>query len=76
MLKMDSTGSYEWKPEDREQINKYIGEQQLFKQVERLMKTKGIRKRLTLYVRSEDLALEELTIESNLELNYYLYTKS
>ena len=25
MLKMDSTGSYEWKPEDREQINKYIG---------------------------------------------------
>ena len=40
MLKMDSTGSYEWKPEDREQINKYIGEQQLFKQVERLMKNK------------------------------------
>ena len=46
MLKMDSTGSYEWKPEDREQINKYIGEQQLFKQVERLMKTKRYQKEI------------------------------
>ena len=46
MLKMDSTGSYEWKPEDREQINKYIGEQQLFKQVERLMKNKRYKKEI------------------------------
>ena len=46
MLKKDSTGSYEWKPEDREQINKYIGEQQLFKQVERLMKTKRYQKEI------------------------------
>ena len=46
MLKMDSTGSYEWKPEDREQINKYIGEQQLFKQVERLMKNKRYQKEI------------------------------
>ena len=46
MLKMDSTGSYEWEPEDREQINKYIGEQQLFKQVERLMKNKRYKKEI------------------------------
>lgn len=46
MLKMDSTGSYEWKPEDREQINKYIGEQQLFKQVERLMNNKRYQKEI------------------------------
>ena len=46
MLKMDSTGSYEWKPEDREQINTYIGEQQLFKQVERLMKNKRYKKEI------------------------------
>jgi len=46
MLKMDSTGSYEWKPEDREQINKYIGEQQLFKQVERLMKNSRYKKEI------------------------------
>ncbi len=44
MLKKDTSGSYEWKPEDREQINKYIGEQQLFKQVERLMKSKRYQK--------------------------------
>jgi hypothetical protein len=43
---MDSTGSYEWKPEDREQINTYIGEQQLFKQVERLMKNKRYKKEI------------------------------
>jgi hypothetical protein len=34
---MDSTGSYEWKPEDRQIINEYIGEMQLFKEVERIM---------------------------------------
>ena len=46
MLKMDSTGSYEWKPEDREQINKYIGEQNLSKQVERLMNNKRYQKEI------------------------------
>jgi len=46
MLKMDSTGSYEWKPEDREQINKYIGEQNLSKQVERLMNNKRYKKEI------------------------------
>ncbi len=46
MLKMDSTGSYEWKPEDREQINTYIGEQKLFKQVERLMNNKRYKKEI------------------------------
>ena len=44
ILKMDTTGSYEWKPEDRELINQYIGEQELFKQVERLMKNKAYQK--------------------------------
>ena len=38
ILKMDSTGSYEWKPEDRQIINEYIGEMELFKEVERIMK--------------------------------------
>jgi hypothetical protein len=37
MLNMDSTGSYEWKPEDREIINTYIGEQELWKEVKRIM---------------------------------------
>ena len=46
MLKMDTTGSYEWKPEDREQINKYIGEQKLFKVVTRLMKNKRYTKEI------------------------------
>ena len=40
MLKKDSSGSYEWAPEDRERINTYIGEQQMFKEVERLMRNK------------------------------------
>ena len=40
ILKFDSTGSYEWKPEDREIINKYIGEQKLYKEIERIMKRK------------------------------------
>ena len=76
MLKMDSTGSYEWKPEDREQINKYIGEQQLFKQVERLMKNKRYKKEIDALRKFRRSVLEELTKESNLKLNYYLYTKS
>ena len=46
MLTMDSTGSYRWEPADREQINKYIGEQQLYKQVQRLMKSKRYAKEI------------------------------
>tara|TARA_B100000945_G_scaffold320955_1_gene332960 strand:- start:108 stop:4277 length:4170 start_codon:yes stop_codon:yes gene_type:complete len=40
MLRKDSSGSYEWKPEDREIIYKYLGEQRLDKQIERIMKGK------------------------------------
>ena len=37
MLKKDSTGSYEYTPEERELINKYIGEQQMYLQLERII---------------------------------------
>ena len=37
-LSKDSTGSITWTPEEREIINRYIGEQQLYKQLNRLMK--------------------------------------
>ena len=37
MLKKDSTGSYEYTPAERELINKYIGEQQMFRQLERII---------------------------------------
>ena len=46
ILKFDSTGSYEWKPEDREIINKYIGEQKLYKEIERIMKRKDYQKQI------------------------------
>ena len=39
-LRKDSTGSYEYTPQEREIIYKYIGEQQLYKKIERLMKSK------------------------------------
>ena len=40
MLNKDSTGSYEYTPQERELINKYIGEQQMWKQLDRLRKSK------------------------------------
>ena len=33
-LKKDSSGSYEYTPKERELIYKYIGEQQIYKQIE------------------------------------------
>ena len=39
-LRKDSTGSYEYSVEERELIYKYIGEQQMFKRIEKLMKSK------------------------------------
>ena len=39
-LRKDSTGSYEYTPEERELIYKFIGEQKLYKQIQRLMKNK------------------------------------
>jgi len=41
MLKKDSTGSYTYTTEERELINKYIGEQQMYKKLSRLMNSKA-----------------------------------
>ena len=38
-LRKDSTGSYTYSPEEKEIIYQYMGEQQLYKQLERLMKS-------------------------------------
>ena len=46
ILKMDSTGSYEWKPEDREIINQYIGEQEIWKEVVRIMNRKDYQEQI------------------------------
>ena len=70
MLTMDSTGSYRWEPADREQINKYIGEQQLYKEVQRLMRNKRYAKEVKLlknlrksqYVRDK----QKIEIKTNL----------
>ena len=43
-LRKDSTGSYEYSTEERELIYKFIGEQQMYKQVEKLMKNKKYQK--------------------------------
>ena len=39
-LKKDSTGSYEYSPQERELIYRYLGEMRLYKQIERIMKSK------------------------------------
>ena len=39
-LRKDSSGAYEYSAQERELIYKYIGEQQLFKKIERIMKSK------------------------------------
>ncbi len=39
-LKKDSTGSYEYTTEERELIYQYMGEEQMYKKLERLMKSK------------------------------------
>jgi len=45
-LRKDSTGSYEYSTEERELIYKFIGEQQLYKEVQKLMKDKKYQKDL------------------------------
>ena len=47
-LKKDSTGSYEYTEREREQIYKYIGEQQLYKKLIPLMKSKKYKKQVGL----------------------------
>ena len=46
MLKKDSTGSITWSSKEREQINRLIGAQQMYKKLERLMKSKKYAKDL------------------------------
>ena len=46
LLRRDSTGNYEYSAEERELINTYIGDQQLWKQVEKLMKNPRWQKEL------------------------------
>ena len=45
-LRKDSTGSYEYSPEERELIYKFIGEQKMYKEIEKLMKNKKHNKEL------------------------------
>ena len=47
MLKMDSTGSYEWPPEAVEEINTIIGGMELYKEVERIMKVKRYKEEIS-----------------------------
>ena len=46
MLKKDSTGSYEYTPAERELINKYIGEQQMYLQLDRIIKNPRYQKEI------------------------------
>jgi hypothetical protein len=39
MIRKDSSGSYEYKPKEREILYRYMGEQNLYKEVEKLMKS-------------------------------------
>jgi hypothetical protein len=45
-LKKDSTGSYEYTPKERDLIYEYIGDLQLYKQVERIMKSPRYKKEI------------------------------
>ena len=45
-LGMDSTGSYKYSTKEREKIMEYIGEEKLFKQIQRLMKSNRYNKEL------------------------------
>ena len=48
LLKKDSTGTYEYSPTEREQIYRYIGEQQIYKQIIRVMNTKRYQEEIEL----------------------------
>ena len=45
-MKKDSTGSYEYTPKERDLIYEYIGDLQLYKQVERIMKSPRYKKEI------------------------------
>ena len=80
-LKKDSTGSYEYTPKERELIYKYIGEQQIYKQIERIMKNpeyadqiKHLRNhRLTdTDLNSEQLVLKKKLLPVYQEINFVI----
>ena len=45
-LRRDSSGSYEYSPQERELINQFIGEQQIYKKLIPLMNSKGYREQV------------------------------
>ena len=67
-LRMDSTGSYSYSPEERELIYEYIGEQQMFKNLERLMKSKRYQKEVGMLrahrATGDDLRNEKIKLET------------
>ena len=60
-LRKDSTGSYEYTPEERELIYQFIGEQKMYKQIEKLMKNKKYNKELKMLRihRSNDAEIDQ-----------------
>tara|TARA_R100000781_G_scaffold30155_1_gene22135 strand:+ start:17 stop:1324 length:1308 start_codon:yes stop_codon:yes gene_type:complete len=81
MLKKDSTGSYEYSPHEREKIYRYIGEMQLYKEIERIMKSPKYKQELE-WLRihrstDADLQNDSLLVKKKLlpvyqEINYVL----
>ncbi len=67
-LRKDSTGSYEYSAEEREIIYKYMGEQQMFKDIEKLMKSKRYNDEIGLIrahrATGDDLTNENIKIET------------
>jgi len=59
MLKKDSTGSYSYTAKERELINQYIGEQQMYKKLKRLMNSSAYK---------EDLKQLKILRSSNADL--------
>ncbi len=67
-LRKDSSGSYEYSKDEKEIIYKYIGEQQMFKQIERLMKSKRYNEELNKLrahrVTGDDIGNERIRLET------------
>ena len=67
-IRKDSTGSYEYSAEERELIYRYMGEQQMFKQIQRLMKSRRYNEEIALLrahrVTGDDLRNEKIKLET------------
>ena len=67
-LRKDSTGSYEYSAEEKELIYQYMGEQQMYKKLERLMKSKAYTDQVGLIrahrASGDDLDNERIRIET------------